>query len=113
MDNKQKIAIVLLPLLALGILFGATLLTPQAETYEGVGRGYYGDIKVRVSVAEGTITQIDLLEISDTPGIGDNAAQVVIEKIIETQSTDVDVVSGATLSSRGTMEAVEDALENK
>lgn len=38
------------------------------------------------------------------------AAQGVIDEILEMQSTDVDVVSGATFSSNGILGAVEDAL---
>ncbi|QUH25323.1 FMN-binding protein [Serpentinicella alkaliphila] len=114
MDKKQIVAIILMPLLAIGILFGASALNPeaQAEFYEGVGKGYYGDIKVRVGVVEDKIHSIEIVEISDTPGFGDSAAQTVAGRIIEAQSTEVDIVSGATLSSRGTIEAVNNALEN-
>jgi uncharacterized protein with FMN-binding domain len=38
-------------------------------------------------------------------------AEAVIERIVEEQSTDVDVVTGATMSSRVIMNAVEDALK--
>lgn len=114
MDKKQIVAIILMPVLAFGILMGASALNPEvaAETYEGVGQGYYGDIKVRVSMVNDKIQGIEILEISDTPGFGDSAAQTVAGRIIEAQSTEVDIVSGATLSSRGTIEAVNNALEN-
>ena len=115
MDKKQKIAIVLMPILAVAILFGASSLRPgvAAETYEGVGEGYYGDIKVKVSIVEDTIQGIEILEISDTPGFGDKAAEETIQRIIEAQSANVDAVSGATASSEGTIEAVKNALENE
>lgn len=78
----------------------------------GTGSGYGGDIVLDVVVENGEITEIFVMEESETPGIGDTAIAEMIEKILDAQSTDVDVVSGATVSSNGTIEAVEDALEN-
>lgn len=112
MIKQQKIAIVLLPLLALAILFGADTIFggPKGEFYEGVAEGYNGEIKVKVEVASGEILSIDIIEINDTPGLGDDAARVVADRIIEAQSTEVDTVTNATSSSKGTIKAVEDAL---
>jgi len=113
MDKKQLVAMIIMPLLAVAILFGASSLTPKADVYEGVGQGYDGEIKVKVSIIEDQITQIDIIDFNDTPGLGDKAAEAVIENILDTQSTDVDTVSGATLSSEGTIEAVSNALEKR
>lgn len=114
---KKKVALGLVFALSMGIFAGCSK-APAQETagnftdgeYEGVGEGFAGDIKVKVKVENGKITEIDLLEIQDTAGIGDKGAEETIKKIIETQSTEVDVHSGATISSKGTMEAVEVAL---
>ena len=78
----------------------------------GTGSGYGGDIVLDVVVENGEIIEIFLVEESETPGIGDTAIAEMIEKIVEAGSTDVDVISGATVSSNGTINAVEDALEN-
>ncbi len=112
MTRQQKIAMVVAPLLALVILFGGNTVLggPDGELFEGIAKGFDGEIKVRVEVAEDEILSIDILEINDTPGLGDEAAREIIEKILENQSTDVDIVSGATGSSKGTIKAVENAL---
>ncbi|AOY77804.1 FMN-binding protein [Clostridium formicaceticum] len=78
--------------------------------YEGTGKGFKEDIKLSVKVEDGKITEIKIVEMNETGSIGDVAVEEVIEKIIELQSTEVDVVSGATGSSKGTIEAVEAAL---
>ena len=54
------------------------------------------------------ITTINIIKHTCSP-IG-KKAEVVVDKIIETQSLDVDVVSGATVSSKAILKAVEEAL---
>lgn len=114
---KKKLALALVFALTMGVFAGCSKPAEEAATgnftdgvYEGVGEGFKGNIKVSVTVENGNIKTIDLLEIEDTPGIGDEGAKEVITKIIEKQSTEVEVKSGATVSSNGTMEAVAVAL---
>ncbi|WP_026476931.1 FMN-binding protein [Alkaliphilus transvaalensis] len=120
MDKQQKIAIIVLPLLAIAVLAGAMLWNRQDAapaqsayvdgTYEGVGEGFYGDIKVEVTISGGEIANIELVDHNETPGLGDTAALQIIDNVVEAQSTDVDVVTGATASSNGTIEAINNAL---
>lgn len=87
--------------------------TPASEPYTltGSGEGYAGTITVEVEMLEDAIQSIEVTESSDTPGLADGAFDAVIEKIIENQSIEgIDVVSGATGSSQGLLDAVEDAL---
>jgi len=119
-DKQQKIALILMPVLAIGILAGGMFMSGKANpasaanytdgVYEGEGQGFGGAIKVKVEVAGGKITSIELLEHSETGGLGDVGAEAVIANIIAEQKTDVDVHSGATVSSNGVMEAVKNAL---
>jgi len=119
-DKQQKAALIIMPIVAIGILAGGMFMSNKGATasaatytdgvYEGVGEGFAGPIKVKVEVAGGKIASIDLLEHSETPGIGDVGAQNVIDSIIAEQKADVDVSSGATFSSNGVMEAVKNAL---
>lgn len=77
--------------------------------YEGSARGYAGDIKVQVTVASGTITKIIVVDHNDTPEYAGNAF-ALINVIYQEQALDVDVISGATGSSRGLLDAIEAAL---
>ncbi len=63
--------------------------------------------KVEVTVQNGAITNIDILEHKNERG---NSAEIVADRIIEEQKIDVDAVSGATNSSIVIKKAVENAL---
>lgn len=77
--------------------------------YRGTGVGYGGEVVVDVTIADKTITQIDIVSESDDDAFF-NRAKGVIDSIISSQSLEVDVVSGATYSSRGIINAVKNAL---
>lgn len=79
--------------------------------YIGEGTGKGGTpIKVKVTMDGDKIANIEVLEHSETAGISDKAFDEVIAQILEKQTAQVDVTSGATLTSNGIMEAVADAL---
>ena len=78
--------------------------------YEGEGTGFAGKIKVAVTIEDGTITKIEILEVEADDEAFFNRAKGVIDQIITSQQLDVDVVSGATYSSRGIIHAVKNAL---
>ncbi|WP_443594591.1 FMN-binding protein [Agathobacter sp.] len=78
-------------------------------TYYGTGKGFAGNIKVKVDIAGGKISAISIVSTKD----GDSyvkSASSLLDTIVEKQSTNVDTVSGATFSSRGIIAAVRSAL---
>ncbi|MFW6270683.1 MAG: FMN-binding protein, partial [Bacillota bacterium] len=75
------------------------------------GEGMHGDIKVEVAVEEGNITDIEVVEHSETEDIAEPAFEELIEDMKENQEVEVDTVSSATLSSEGLIEAVKDAVK--
>ncbi len=79
-------------------------------TYTGTGEGYGGEITVSVTVSGGQITAIEIVSAPDETPAYLGQALGVIEKILAWQVPGVDAVSGATFSSEGIMEAVENAL---
>lgn len=79
-------------------------------TYTSVGTGFKGDIKVDVTVTEDAITDITVVDQHETFGIGAEALNVLTEKMLKYQTTGVDMVAGATVSSAGFRTAVKDAL---
>ena len=80
-------------------------------TYEGSGRGYHGPIYVEVEVSHAGIEDITITSHSEDAYPGGAAMEELLEAVLETGSTEMDAVSGATFSSAGFLEAVEDALE--
>lgn len=79
-------------------------------TYTGSGAGYGGTTKVVVVIKNDEIISIDVEEHQDTKGFFE-LAMGVIQKILGSQSTNVDTISSATYSSKGIIAAVNDALK--
>ena len=72
---------------------------------------YGGNLIVYVSLnAEGTIVDIEIGENNATEGVGTKAIDALPSAIIEAQSTDVDYVAGASITSEAFINAVNDAL---
>ena len=89
---------------------GIAASVPDGE-YEGKGVGYNGNIKVKVSVACGKITAIEILKTDDDEEYFYDAKKKVIQEILDRQTAEVDAASGATSSSDGIMKAVKNALQ--
>ncbi|MFZ7120261.1 MAG: FAD-binding protein [Eubacteriaceae bacterium] len=79
-------------------------------TYAGTGQGNNGEIEISVEVKDGKITNIEVIKHSETEGLSDKVFETIPQAIIDAQSTEVDVVSGATNASQGIIDAVNDAL---
>ena len=79
-------------------------------TYTGDGQGFGGNIQVQITIADDTLTDIQVVSAEKEDSAYLSQGKAVIDRILEAQSTDVDTVSGATFSSTGILMAVEDAL---
>ena len=122
MDKKQMkglLALVLITVVTLGLLTacgggGASEPAVEAQTLTGTGTGYAGELVVEVTVEGDNITAIEVVESSDTPGLSDGAFDEIIPVVIENDSVEgIDMVSGATGSSEGLLEAIADALSQR
>lgn len=78
--------------------------------YIGTADGFGGEVKVKVTMNGDKIEKIDVLSHSETAGISDAAFSTIPQAIIDAQSTTVDAVANATVSSKAIMAAVENAL---
>ena len=79
-------------------------------TYQGSGTGFGGTITVQVTISGGKIASIEILSASGETGSYFASAKGVISKMISGQTPNVDAVSGATYSSNGIIQAVQNAL---
>lgn len=77
--------------------------------YQGEAEGYKDTIRVSVTVENGAVTDIEILKENDTPEFFERAEEIT-KDIIEEQTLGVDIVSGATYSSVGILNAVNNAL---
>ena len=84
--------------------------TPDDQFFEGTGQGHRGTVTVRVRMNGSSVTDIVIVESVEDKFGGGSAMDELIDLVIMYNSTDIDVVSGATESSRGFLEAVENAI---
>lgn len=78
-------------------------------TYSGTAESYGGPLTVTVGLKDGEIVTIEV-EHEDTPGIARPVINEIRNAVISAQSADVDLISGATVTSRALVEAISEAL---
>ena len=78
--------------------------------YTGTGTGYGGTITVQVTVENGNIVSVEILSAPGETASFMRRAEGVIDLVIQNQSWEVDVISGATYSSKGILAAIQNAL---
>lgn len=79
--------------------------------YTGSARGFKSTIKVEVIVENGLINTINVLSHRESRGYYEEVFDTFPTEVVEKQSTDLDIITGATYTSRGFLNAVENALE--
>ncbi len=89
-------------------LNGISLASVADGTYEGRYSGYRWSNTVSVTVQDHRITDIE--QVKPQVVASQDTITKLIDSVITSQSTDIDVVSGATADTRAFLSAVEDAL---
>ena len=99
--------------------YNASVLQAQAEqsqsgyrdgTYEGSAFGFGDVIRVSVTIQNGKMTDISVLDASGEDKPYYKQALPLLDEMLAVQSAEVDTVSGATLTAEGLIGAVADAL---
>ncbi len=80
--------------------------------YEGSGTGFGGEIKVQVEIYGGKILSAKILSAEKETADYLKSAERILTDVVNKQSMEVDIVSGATLSSNGILEGIRNALED-
>jgi uncharacterized protein with FMN-binding domain len=124
--KKTRAAAVGLSLVTTGILTGmfakaepanaGTVTSTAAKTYTGtVATNKWGPVQVKLTVASGHITNISTLQLPNSKPksvrLSNNAATVIRTEVLTAQSTKVDTVSGATMTSRSYLESLQSAVD--
>ena len=116
MKNKQRLIALLLVFVLVFAGCGNKADKPAEDAkggdYKVEVEGYGGKFEVTTSIdGEGKITKVEVGENTETDGIGSNAIKELPGKIVESQKVDIDVTSGATVTSEAILSAVEKAIE--
>ena len=110
LSKKVLVGVIGLSMLALTAC-GAKEAGLKDGTYTGTGTGYNGDIQIELVVSGGKVTDLKAVEHKETDGISDGAFEGIKDQLLEKQSAEkLDTVSGATGTSKGLIEAVNEAL---
>ncbi|MDD2446141.1 MAG: FMN-binding protein [Tissierellia bacterium] len=107
---KKTISLALVLILIAVTLVGCGGSSLTDGTYTGEGEGM-APLTVEVTVTDGKIANVEVTEHDETPDISDPAIEQIPALIVEKNSTDVDAISGATVTSDAIKEAVNNALE--
>ena len=84
---------------------------PYADgVYTGSSRGYGGQVKVQVTMKDGLITEVQILDASHETKQFLRRASRLLDTVQAEQTWEVDAVSEATYTSRGILGAVQNAL---
>ena len=86
----------------------AAALTPG--TYTATVTGHNAPITIEVTVSDQAIESINVVESSETAGIGTNAMEKLTDEIIANQTVNLDTITGATITSATFISTVKDAL---
>lgn len=110
--KKKKIASLLLAMSMMTTIVGCSQGDSKFTSgkFEGKGKGLHGDIKVEVELKDGVIKNINVLEQSENEILGKAAFDGITEKVLAKNSTDVDIVTGSTVTSKGFLEALNNAI---
>lgn len=107
--NKKLFALVLAVMMLLGIACSASALT--AGTYTATMTAMHGPMTVEVTVSENEILSVAVTDQVETPGVTDPVFEKIPAEIVANQTANVDVITGATVSSRVLIAAVQNCLK--
>lgn len=81
-----------------------------AETYSATAQGFGGAVSVSLTIENERLTNVEIAGEKETAGVGSKAIEEMSKQMLETNSIEVDGVSGATFTSTAILSAAADAL---
>jgi uncharacterized protein with FMN-binding domain len=95
---------------------GSSGSSSAATTYDGDAFGTrYGDVQVQITVEGGTITDVTVLQVPwndrHDQMINSQAVPIYNQEAVDSQSADIDVVSGATVTWQGYTQSLQSAID--
>lgn len=107
---KKFLSVLLASLMLATGLGSAVAEGMTAGTYSAAAQGFHGEIKLDVTVDADKITDIVIVEQTETEGIGASALPALVDAVLAQQTVGVDSVAGATVTSEAFKAAMKDAL---
>ena len=109
--TKLLFAVVLSSVLVFaGCASGGSPAGGVSGTGVGIAPGYLGDVTVALTMRNGTITRVVAEGPGETRGTGTVALSVLSARMVENNTVEVDIISGATWTSAAVLAAASDAM---
>jgi len=96
--------------LLLALVMMLTVVPAMADEVTGTAKGFGGDVTVTLTVEDGVITAAKATGDAETPGVGTPALEQLPALMAQYNTVNVDVLSGATFTSNGVIDAAKAAL---
>ena len=96
--------------LLIALVMMLTMVPAMAEEVTGTAKGFGGDVTVTLTIENGVITAAKAEGANETPGVGTPALEKLPAAMVAGNTVNVDVVAGATWTSKGVIEAAKAAL---
>ncbi|WP_432408468.1 FMN-binding protein [Wukongibacter sp. M2B1] len=109
--RNRKIAILIILLIAALAACGPKKALYKEGVYEGDGEAYHGCIKVLVKTDQYNIKSIEVIDEEPVPIVSEIVYKEIPERVIKKNSIEVDIVTGATYTSQGLINAINNALK--
>ena len=104
-----SISLVVVMLLSLSIV--SVSEENKTGTYTKTVNAMFGPLTIEMVFKDGKIETAQVTQHNETPGVGEQAAIMIPHYIVEQQSVSVDVLTGATYTSRAVLRAAEECLK--
>ncbi len=108
---KKYLSLLLAMMMALSMCGFASAEAYTPGTYEASVNGMNGPVVVTMEFSENAILSVNAVGEKETKGLGDVAIEKLAQLVLEQQSIDVDVVSGATVSSQAMLQAADSCIK--
>ena len=89
----------------------AAAVSAAPVTTQGTGVGKHGDVTVAVTFDSGKIKDIKIVKQQENPVLAAKVFTDLKQHVVDTNSVQLDAISGATFSSKGFLDAVADAAK--
>lgn len=113
MKNKKRLLSIILSVMLLFTSVGCSSASQYTEgTYTGISEnGKNGALSVEVEFSKTEIKSVKVVDFEETAGISDTAIERIPKEVVEYQSLNVDIITGATLTCEAIIEAIADCVE--
>ena len=89
---------------------------PNSTVRGSVAQTRWGPVQVELTVSGGTITAVSVLQYPSGNGtdqqINSYALPILVQETVDAQGSNIDMVSGATVTSEGYLESLQSALDS-